>query len=122
MVEELGDVLFQIIFYGKLGEKAKRFSLEDIITTVSEKLVCTATLMFLEMSRSKMLMKSSITGEKAKVEEKKERKHPLEGIPKTLGALARAQKIVSQDYSHQAFVSSKRAEKYLLKLPLVINF
>ncbi len=95
MVEELGDVLFQIIFYGKLGEKAKRFSLEDIITTVSEKLVHRHPHVFgdVEVKNADEVVHY---WEKAKVEEKKERKHPLEGIPKTLGALARAQKIVSK--------------------------
>ena len=39
MVEELGDILFQILFFAKLGEKSKTFTLEEIITIVSEKLV-----------------------------------------------------------------------------------
>ena len=34
--------------------------------------------------------------ERLKAEEKKERKHCLEGIPKTLGSLARAQKIIDK--------------------------
>ncbi len=95
MVEELGDVLFQIIFYGKLGEKTKRFSLEDIITTVSEKLVRRHPHVFgdVEVKDADEVVHH---WEKAKAEEKKERTHPLEGIPKTLGALARAQKIVSK--------------------------
>jgi MazG family protein len=95
MVEELGDVLFQIIFYGKLGEKNKRFSLEDIITTVSEKLVRRHPHVFgdVEVKNADEVVHH---WEKAKAEEKKERKHPLEGIPRTLGALARAQKIVSK--------------------------
>jgi MazG family protein len=95
MVEELGDVLFQIIFYGKLGEKTKRFSLEDIIATVSEKLVRRHPHVFgdVEVKDADEVVHH---WEKAKAEEKKERKHPLEGIPKTLGALARSQKIVSK--------------------------
>jgi len=95
MVEELGDVLFQIIFYGKLGEKNKRFSLEDIITTVSEKLVRRHPHVFgdVEVKNADEVVHH---WEKAKAKEKKERKHPLEGIPRTLGALARAQKIVSK--------------------------
>ena len=95
MVEELGDVLFQIIFYAKLGEKTKRFSLEEIITAVSEKLVRRHPHVF-EDVELKDADEVVYHWEKAKAEEKKERKHPLEGIPKTLGALARAQKIVSK--------------------------
>ncbi|MCB1110843.1 MAG: MazG family protein [Chlamydiia bacterium] len=95
MVEELGDVLFQIIFFAKLGEKTKRFTLEDIITTVSEKLVRRHPHVFgdIEVESADEVVHH---WERVKAEEKKERKHPLEGIPKTLGALARAQKIVSK--------------------------
>ena len=45
--------------------------------------------------------------ERVKSEEKKERKHPLEGIPKTLGALARAQKIVDKMVSKEIPFPSK---------------
>jgi len=95
MVEELGDVLFQIIFFAKLGQKTGRFTLEDIITIVSEKLVRRHPHVF---GDAKVEQSDEVIHlwEQAKAEEKKERKHPLEGIPRTLGALARAQKIISK--------------------------
>ncbi len=37
--EELGDVLLQIFFHGKLAEKAGTFSMEDITDTISQKLI-----------------------------------------------------------------------------------
>ena len=39
ILEELGDLLYVIVFYGKLGEKQGRFSLKDIIDTIKEKLI-----------------------------------------------------------------------------------
>src|ERR1700720_2855460 len=39
IVEELGDLLYTIIFYGKLAEKTRRFSMEQIVSTVKEKLI-----------------------------------------------------------------------------------
>ncbi len=36
--EELGDVLLQIFFHGKLAEKAGTFTMEDITDTISKKL------------------------------------------------------------------------------------
>ncbi len=39
MAEELGDLLYVILFYAKLGERDQRFSLADILDTVREKLV-----------------------------------------------------------------------------------
>src|SRR3990167_9026225 len=39
MIEELGDLLYTIVFYGKLGEKQGRFSMEQIVHCVRDKLV-----------------------------------------------------------------------------------
>lgn len=95
MVEELGDVFFQMLFFGKIGEKTGRFSLKDIISNVSEKLVRRHPHVFgdIEVNDADEVIHH---WERVKAEEKKDRKHPLEGIPKTLGALARAQKIISK--------------------------
>jgi len=37
--EELGDLLLQIIFLAQMSEEKKKFSIRDVITTISEKLV-----------------------------------------------------------------------------------
>ncbi|MCL2188628.1 MAG: nucleotide pyrophosphohydrolase [Defluviitaleaceae bacterium] len=37
--EELGDVLLQVIFHSKLAEKAGAFTLQDVISTLCEKLI-----------------------------------------------------------------------------------
>ena len=95
MVEELGDVLFQIVFLGKLGQKTGRFTLEEIVRSVSEKLVRRHPHVFGE-EKAHSTEDVIKHWERVKSEEKKKRKHPLEGIPKTLGALARAQKIVDK--------------------------
>ena len=95
MVEELGDVLFEIIFYAKLGEISKRFTLEDVIKTVSEKLIRRHPHVFGDL---KVEDADEVVHhwERIKKLEKNERKHALEGIPKTLGSLARAQKVISK--------------------------
>lgn len=95
MVEELGDVLFEVVFYAKLGEISKRFTLEEIIQTVCEKLIRRHPHVFgnLFVEDADDVARH---WERIKKMEKKERKHGLEGIPKTLGALARAQKIIGK--------------------------
>ena len=95
IVEELGDVLFQIIFYAKLGEKSDRFTIQDVIKTVSEKLIRRHPHVFgdLAVENADEVVHH---WERIKKLEKTERKHALEGIPKTLGALARAQKVVGK--------------------------
>ena len=37
--EELGDLLFQIIFYSQLAEEQNKFSFDDIISTITQKLI-----------------------------------------------------------------------------------
>src|SRR3989337_3930909 len=37
--EELGDLLLHILFYAKIGSEQKQFELEEVIKSVSEKLI-----------------------------------------------------------------------------------
>ena len=37
--QELGDLLFQVIFYCRLGQEQSYFSLEDVIASIEDKLV-----------------------------------------------------------------------------------
>lgn len=95
MVEELGDVLYVVIFYCKVAERQRSFTLEQVLNTLKEKLVRRHPHVFGETT-----CRSAEDVEQAwkeiKKEEKKERKSPLEGIPRSLTALARAQKILSK--------------------------
>ena len=95
MVEELGGILFLILFFAKLGEKNRRFTLKEIIEVVSEKLVRRHPHVFGDI-KVKTSEEVIYHWERVKKEEKKERKNALEGIPKTLTGLARAQKVVSK--------------------------
>jgi len=108
MVEELGDILFQILFFAKLGEKSKTFTLEDIITIVSEKLVRRHPHVFgdLKVETSEEVIHH---WERVKKEEKKERKSALEGIPKTLNGLARAQKVISKLHREKIALPEKES-------------
>ncbi|HSX03737.1 MAG TPA: MazG family protein [Rhabdochlamydiaceae bacterium] len=95
--EELGDLLYTIIFYGKIAEKLGRFTIWDVIVQVKEKLIRRHPHVFgnLKVDSVQDVVK---TWEKIKKEENKEkgRKHFLDGIPKTLPLLARTQKILQK--------------------------
>lgn len=95
--EELGDLLYNIIFYGKIGEKANRFSIWDVIDGVKEKLIRRHPHVFGD-AKADSVQDVIKTWEKVKKEENKEkkRKHFLDGIPKTLPLLLRAQKVLSK--------------------------
>jgi MazG family protein len=95
IVEELGDLLYTIIFYGKLAEKSGRFSMEDIVNTVKEKLIRRHPHVFGEVKVKGVddIMKN---WEKIKADEKGRPKSPFEDIPPTLPTLIKAQKILKR--------------------------
>jgi MazG family protein len=96
IIEELGDLLYTVIFYGKLAHKENRFSMEDIVNTVKEKLIRRHPHVFGE---TKVGSVDDVVNnwEKIKREEKKEApKSPLEGLPPTLPILMKAQKLVKK--------------------------
>ncbi len=97
IVEELGDLFYTVIFYAKVAKKEGRFSIEDILDAVSEKLIRRHPHVFgdLKVEDVEQVLHH---WEKIKKGEKahEERKSALDGIPKTLPALVRAQKIVKK--------------------------
>jgi uncharacterized protein YabN with tetrapyrrole methylase and pyrophosphatase domain len=97
IIEELGDLLYTVIFYGKLGEKNGRFSVEEIVKSIKEKLVRRHPHVF---GDAKVQNTDEViqNWEKIKAEEKKEEKKKsiLDGIPPTLPAIVRAQKVLKR--------------------------
>ncbi len=104
LVEELGDLLFIIVFCANLGEKGGRFNMGDILEGVTEKLIRRHPHVFGEV-RLETAEEVLHQWEEIKKKEKNEEKPQGLRIPKTLGTLARAQKMLS------------RIEKYKLALP-----
>lgn len=99
IIEELGDLLYTVIFYSKVAERENRFTLADILDAVREKLVRRHPHVFGDAANDMETIKSN--WEKIKQEEKKERKSPLDGIPKTLPLLLRAQKVLKRMKKHE---------------------
>jgi XTP/dITP diphosphohydrolase len=99
MVEELGDLFYIIVFYGKVAEREKRFELKDILSTVREKMMRRHPHIFGD-GTAKTPEEVMENWEKIKREEKTHRKTILEGIPKTLPSLQRAQKVLGRLKKH----------------------
>ena len=93
MAQELGDVLYTLIFIAKLGEREKKFTLEEAIDEISSKLIRRHPHIFGDV-KTQDLEEISRNWEEIKKQEFKERKNILDGIPASLPALARAQKII----------------------------
>lgn len=97
IIEELGDLLYTIIFYCKIAKKEKRFAIEDVLTRVREKLIQRHPHVFGE-TKAKNVDEVIHKWEERKLQEKahQQRKSALDGIPETLPLLAKAQKMVSK--------------------------
>ncbi|MBF8262592.1 MAG: yabN [Parachlamydiales bacterium] len=100
IVEEMGDVLFSLIFIGKLGEKANRFTFNDAVQCVCEKLIRRHPHIFAGVSVNGV--DDIVQNWEAIKKKEKERKTIFEGIPPTLPILARAQKMIEKLQRHKS--------------------
>lgn len=93
MKEELGDVLYTLIFIAKLAEKQGLFTIFDSIDEVREKLIRRHPHIFgeVKVEGSEDVMKNW-----EEIKMKEGRKKTFEGMPPTLPALARAQKVFAR--------------------------
>jgi len=108
--KELGDLLFQVIFYSHLGEELKAFNLDDVIAAICEKLIRRHPHIFdHKLFTSDVEINTNWENEKAKERKQKaqQRDHNeslsvLADIPKNLPALSQANKIQKR-CSHVGF-------------------
>src|SRR6202790_4892910 len=92
MKEELGDLLLQVVLHSQMASEEKRFDLDEVATVIADKLVHRHPHVFGEtrLPDSAAVLKQ---WEVIKRAEKQERRSALDGVPKALPALARAQKV-----------------------------
>ena len=90
--EELGDLLLQVVLHSQMAAEASRFTLDEVATAIADKLVNRHPHVFGEsrLPNSEAVLRQ---WEVIKRSEKHERRSILDGVPKGLPALARAQKI-----------------------------
>lgn len=100
IIEELGDVLYVVLFYCVVAEKEGRFTLEDVINHEKKKLISRHPHVFGDKTAKNPEEVKKIWQE-VKKKEKASRSSLFEGIPKTLSSLARAQKMLSMLIDHE---------------------
>lgn len=90
---ELGDLLFQVVFYAQMAQEEGRFDFNDICAAISDKLECRHPHVFADSSAENS---SEVLAcwEQIKTEERaqKAQHSALDDIPRSLPALMRAQK------------------------------
>ncbi|MBX3227215.1 MAG: nucleoside triphosphate pyrophosphohydrolase [Labilithrix sp.] len=89
--EELGDLLLQVVFCAELARAERAFALDDVVGGIVEKLVSRHPHVFgdLDVETADEVLKN---WEKLKAAEKKDR-GILAGVPRSMPALVRAQRI-----------------------------
>lgn len=95
--KELGDLLFQVIFYSQLGEEESAFSFDSVVAAVCEKLIRRHPHVFAENDfANEDEIKKNWEEEKSKERKLKNQNENLSilaDIPKSLPALSQAAKI-----------------------------
>ena len=125
--EELGDLLFQIIFYSQLGEEEGQFDFDAVVSNITEKLLRRHPHVFPDGSLDSIRTDDQAASEKEikrnweriKQQERNERgeRGILEDIPRALPALMRAAKLqkraagVGFDWTETAAVLEKLKEE-----------
>jgi tetrapyrrole methylase family protein/MazG family protein/ATP diphosphatase len=89
--EELGDLLLQVVFQAELARKEGAFAIDDVVSGIVEKLVTRHPHVFGDLD-AKSADEVLRNWEKIKAQEKKDR-GILGGVPKSLPALVRAQRV-----------------------------
>ncbi|MBN2166821.1 MAG: nucleoside triphosphate pyrophosphohydrolase [Marinilabiliaceae bacterium] len=114
--KELGDLLLHIVFYAKIGEENNLFDIKSVIDSLTEKLIYRHPHIFsnTKVSNSKEVEEN---WEQLKLKEKDGNRSVLEGVPLSLPALVKANRIqdkargVGFDWEHKEQVWEKVYEE-----------
>ncbi len=105
LLEELGDLLLHIVFHAQIASERDAFSWEDVCRVIVHKMIARHPHVFRpfptldghsEMSDAKSKQEVLSQWEVLKSREKTDRESVLDGVPVSLPALARAQKLQSK--------------------------
>jgi NTP pyrophosphatase (non-canonical NTP hydrolase) len=112
MLEELGDLLLQVVFHAQLARERGAFDFEKVAAQIVEKLIRRHPHVFGE-SKAKTVDAVWAQWEQIKKAEKDGTKHErasaLDGIPKHLPALLRAEKLVKKARKGKLIKTAPRA-------------
>jgi len=111
--EELGDLLFQIVFESQIAKEEGRFDIHDVIAGIGAKMIARHPHVFGDADY-KTSEEVLVHWEAQKKKEGKQRDSLLDGVPKTMPSLLRAHRL--QDRASRVGFDWKRLDDVLLKL------
>jgi len=121
MAEELGDLLLQVVFHCQLARERGAFDFEKVTRHLVDKLIRRHPHVF-GTTKVKDVDEVWANWEKIKRAEKtgthRERKSALDGIPKHLPALLRAEKLLKKAQKAKLLADKKGAKQKLSKAAL----
>jgi tetrapyrrole methylase family protein / MazG family protein len=116
--EELGDLLLQVVFHCQLAKERNAFNFDKVARRITEKLIRRHPHVF-GTTKVKDVDEVWANWEKIKRAEKHGTKHArasaLDGIPKHLPALLRAEKLVKKARNAKVLAEAARAKGKLTK-------
>jgi MazG family protein len=125
MAEELGDLLLQIVFHCQLARERGAFDFEEVCRLLVNKLIRRHPHVFGKI-KVKNVDEVWANWEKIKKAEKHGTKHArhsaLDGIPKHLPALLRAEKLVKKARKAKVLVDGHRSRRQLTRTALAREF
>jgi MazG family protein len=121
MAEELGDLLLQVVFHAQMAKERCAFDFEKVCRVLTEKLIRRHPHVF-GTTKVKNVDEVWANWEKIKRAEKHgthlERKSALDGIPKHLPALLRAEKLLKKAKKADLFVTETSSTRKFSKIYL----
>ena len=115
--KELGDLMLHIVFYAKIGSEKEAFDIADVLEGINKKLIYRHPHVFGEVEVDGSARKVEENWEALKLKEKGGNKRVLEGVPTSLPALVKANRIqekvrgVGFDWEHKEQVWDKVKEE-----------
>jgi len=106
--EELGDCFYALVFVAKLAEQREIFTLREALRKVGEKLIRRHPHIFGDL---KVDTPEEVVRNWDEIKKKEGKKSPIEGIPPSLPALARAQKVIRKLKAAKGEAASGRSEE-----------
>ena len=88
--EELGDLLLHIVFYAKIGTEQSRFTIDEVLHTICEKLITRHPHIYGDV---KVNNEEDVKRNWEKLKMKEGKASVLAGVPKTLPALVKAMRL-----------------------------